>query len=203
MKKILLFLLLIASPVWAVSIEVEALQDFSTVRPAKTLRVQTTTNIYFDELLIPQGAVLTGSVFDVRSPKRLKQNASFSFIPTSYSVGNKQTSINGKFIGKYAATLDKGKLATNAALSAGNHLIMPFLSTGFHLVKGAVKNEEDNRLKSSAIAAYEASPLSYVEKGKDLEIRKGDVFVLKFHENDDEDKNDGYKPAPVPGENNE
>ena len=47
-------------------------------------------------------------------------------------------------------------------------------------VIGNVKNEEDNRFKSSITSAYESSPFSYANKGEDLEIKKSQYFYLKF-----------------------
>lgn len=51
---------------------------------------------------------------------------------------------------------------------------------GVAAVKGAVQNEEENRIKSSAVSVYEASPFSYVEKGEDLDIKFSQSFYLKF-----------------------
>ena len=55
-----------------------------------------------------------------------------------------------------------------------------------HDLAHIIKNEQDNIAKSAAISVYESSPLSYVEKGKDLEIKKGDVFKINFNLGDDE-----------------
>ena len=60
---------------------------------------------------------------------------------------------------------------------------MKGLSTGVAAIEGAVKNEEGNRIKSTAVSVYEASPLSYIEKGEELDIKSGESFFLKFPSN--------------------
>ena len=68
---------------------------------------------------------------------------------------------------------------------------------GYYAVEGAVKNESDNRFKSSVQSVYEHSPLSYVEKGQDIEINVHDVFGLKFKVDDDDEE---YSVEVAPGE---
>ena len=77
-------------------------------------------------------------------------------------------------------------IAKTGAVAAGNKLIGAFIGPSVAIVEGAIKNEQDNIAKSAAISVYESSPLSYVEKGKDLEIKKGDVFKINFNLGDDE-----------------
>ena len=79
----------------------------------------------------------------------------------------------------YTEPIDKGQAAKNAALGVGNYFVKG-LSMGVAAVEGAVKNEEDNRLKSSVVSVYEASPLSLANKGEDIEIKQSQVFYLKF-----------------------
>ncbi len=56
-----------------------------------------------------------------------------------------------------------------------------------------MKNEEGNRLKSGAQAFYESTPLSYANKGADLDIKQGDVFFIKF-KNPKNDSDDVEQP---------
>ena len=90
--------------------------------------------------------------------------------------------INGLVKDRYVQLgekVNKGQLAKSAALSVGNFFVKG-LSMGVAAVSGAIKNEDDNRLKSSAGAMYEASPFSLVKKGEDLYIEKNTHFFLKF-----------------------
>ncbi|MDR1168699.1 MAG: hypothetical protein LBK53_07425 [Heliobacteriaceae bacterium] len=193
--KLLLIFILLITPVYAEIIQVEALQDFTTEKPSKTMQVKIKSDICFDgEQIIPQGTELIGTVFDVKSPKRLKRNASFSFIPTDYIDQSGQIAlIKNKYIGIYTAPVDKSKILKTAALTAGNIFITPGFSTGVNLFKGAVKNEDGNRLKSGITEAYKDSPLSYTEKGTDIYIKKGEVFLLNFFEAEINEPNYQYE----------
>ena len=57
-----------------------------------------------------------------------------------------------------------------------------------------IKNERGNRAKSAAISAYESTPLSYANKGKEIEIRKGQIFVMSFKAKDEPEENIENKP---------
>lgn len=59
---------------------------------------------------------------------------------------------------------------------------------GYSAVEGAVKNEKDNRFKSSVNAVYEDSPFSYVEKGGEIIIKKDQNFFLNFKVKDEPDE---------------
>ena len=73
-----------------------------------------------------------------------------------------------------------GNLAKKGAITAGNMLVGAFVAPTVGLVEGAVKNGEGNRAKSAVVSAYENTPLSYASKGKELEFKKGQVFIMNF-----------------------
>ena len=94
------------------------------------------------------------------------------------------------FIAKYAEykELNKLELATSAAATAGGFIFhVPLLSESVSFVKGVVKNPEDNRFKSGAKQVYKDSIFSYVEEGKDIDIKENTMFILKFKSSDIED----------------
>ena len=194
MKKLLLFFtitVLACSPAMAKNVKVEAMSDFSTANPPKTWEVKivdgfTTKNgseIY-------SGSKIKGRIEGITDPKRLKRNANFNFIPYEYydSVSKRTYSVNKSFIGKYSSMTDitPGAVIEQGAIMAGSHFISGFIGPSVALVKGAVKNEEGNRAKSAAISVYESTPISYINKGKDIEIKKGQVFIMSFKTLDDE-----------------
>ena len=199
MKKTLLILSLIfmasLQPVMAKNVKVEAMSDFSTANPPQTwnLKIKETfaTKAGF---VVCEGSVITGRIIDVTEPKRLKRNASFRFIPVSYyDARNGETySINKEIVGKYNSLGDitAGEVIEQGAIAAGNHFISATIGPGVALVKGAVKNEEGNRAKSAAVSVYESTPLSYISKGKEMEIKEGQIFSMsfKFKDEDDEDE---------------
>lgn len=180
--------LLLCAPALAKTIEVEALNNFSTANPPKTMTIKVVADVYNDEnqLAVPKGTVINGKIVDVKDPKRLKRNATFSFVPTTYTDANGNVNkVKRHFAGKYTTPIDKKKLAKNAALGVGNYFVKG-LSMGYNTLEGVVKNEEDNRLKSGAKALYESSPISYIGEGQDIEIKTGEIFYLKFNEPEDE-----------------
>ena len=65
-------------------------------------------------------------------------------------------------------------------------LIGSFVAPAVGLVEGAVKNEKGNRAKSAVVSAYESTPLSYASKGKNIEIKQGQVFIMSFKQKSEE-----------------
>ena len=120
----------------------------------------------------------------------MKRNAKFTFIPEKYydSSNNCVYDIDKPVEAKYSSLTDVNakSIAKTGAVTVGNKLLDGFFGPGIALVEGAVKNEEGNRAKSAAVSVYESTPLSYISKGKELEIPKGQVFVMSFKLLDEE-----------------
>lgn len=192
MKKVFVLILLALScnSVWAKTLNVEALSDFSTANPSEYLEVKILdTYVTKNDFVIHAGSIINGKITDVKDPKRLKRNATFKFIPITYYdyVTERKYNIKRSIVGKYTShDITPASIAKTGAVAAGNKLIGAFIGPSVAVVEGAIKNEQDNIAKSAAISVYESSPLSYVEKGKDLEIKKGDVFKINFNLGDDE-----------------
>ena len=185
------FCVLFIKPAFATEVlKVESLSNFSTLKPPKFISFKSMSSVTLDEnITIPKGVIVKGRLTEVKSPKRLKRNASFSVIPVSYvDIKGNVVYIPVEYIGKFSPKfeVDKVDVAKNAALTVGNHFVKG-ISMGYHAVEGAVKNEEGNRFKSSAVSVYENSPFSYIEKGSELEIRRHDLFSLRFKEAEGED----------------
>lgn len=183
---IFLLLIILSQPVLAKPIAVEALSNFTTENPPKEMSIKLLEDIAVDDTLtIKAETIVDGNVVDVTDPKRLKRNASFTFVPTSYKDERGQVVvIKNYYPAKYTTKVNKGQLAKSAALSVGNFFVKG-LSIGYSAVEGAIKNEKDNRFKSSVTEVYQDSPLSYVEKGEELVIEKGQLFFLNFRTKDD------------------
>lgn len=181
-------------------LQVESLTKFSTAEYPSEIHLRALNDINLSQdIQIKQGYTVTGKLTDVSSPKRLKRDAKFSFIPLYYvDYSGKTNMIKEVFEGRFSKDIEinKGQLAKSAALSVGNYFVQG-LSAGYYAVEGAVKNESDNRFKSSVKSVYEHSPLSYVEKGQDIEINVHDVFGLKFKVDDDDE---AYSVEVAPGE---
>lgn len=207
MKKNLYLLVLIfgllCQPVLAKTVAVEALNDFSTENPSARMSIKILEDLAIDDnVVFSEGTVVDGKVVDVTDPKRLKRDATFTFVPLSYVDKNGKTiDVKGYYPAKYTTKISKGELAKNVGLSVGNFFVKG-LSLGYSAVEGAVKNEKDNRFKSSVTEVYKDSPLSYVEKGTELVIEKNQMFYLNFKSKDDEDESDlpNYEYTPLQSE---
>lgn len=178
MKKILLILsIFLAAPVYANLGEVKSVTDFTTSNPPKTVKLETVKNFELSkDTTIHKGCILEGNI-TVKPPRRLKRNATFTFYPSQYTDENETIKLSQKYKAKYIKPIDKGNAAKTAALTVGNKIV-PGISAGYHLVEGAVENAEGNRAKSALYAFYENSPLSLFKKGKELEIKQGDIFYI-------------------------
>ena len=190
-----LFLIMVLSvitciPAFATNVEVEALSDFSTDNPPEFYSVKTIEPISSKKGTLESGCIIEGKI-TAKDAKRLKRDATFSFVPIRiHTPQGDIIEVKKDFIGKYKKEVDKKKIAKSAVLSAGNFVVKGF-STEFTALEGAVKNKQGNRLKSSVVAVYEDSPISYIQKGKALEIKQGEHFYMNFKtdDNDDETEN--------------
>ncbi len=187
MKKILFTLVMMVlalQPAMAKNVKVEALGDFSTAAPPKTWQLKIVEPVDADGYLLEAGSIIEGNIEDVVSPKRLKRDASFAFVPVLYRDGKtgQVYQIKRNWKGKYSflSDISAGSLAKQGAVYAGNKLLDGFFGPGIAVVEGAVKNEHGNRAKSAAISLYESTPLSYANKGEDINIPKGTVFIMSF-----------------------
>ena len=192
MRKIFLYTILIlcmiTQPVFAKAIAVQALDDFSTEAPSSSMRIKILEDVVIDDnVTLSFGYIVSGKIVDVTEPKRLKRDASFTFVPLTYTdLNGKTIEIKGYYPARYTTKLDKGELAKTAALGVGSFFVKG-LSLGYSAIEGAVKNEKDNRFKSSVNEVYEDSPFSYVEKGGEILIQKEQNFFLNFDVKDEEE----------------
>lgn len=194
MKKVLLIIsaFLVMSPVMAKNVKVEALTNFSTANPPKTWKVKVIEGFAADNgIVVHPNTIIEGNIVNVKSPQRLKRNATFRFVPTTYydpQVGETKP-VKRDFEGKYSSTsnIDKKSLAKTGAISAGNMLIGSFVAPTVGLVEGVVSNKEGNLAKSAVVGAYERTPLSYANKGQEMEFKQGQVFTMSFKLKGEED----------------
>lgn len=182
---ILVSLFLLASPVFAKNVKVEAMSDFSTENPPQVWSVKIVEGFATKSgYPVYAGSVIKGRIENVRDPKRLKRNATFTFIPTDYFdyCSQRWFRVEQNLSGKYSllSDIDAKSVAKTGAVTVGNKLLDGFFGPGVALVEGAVKNEQGNRAKSAVVSVYESTPLSYANKGKELEIKEGQVFVMNF-----------------------
>lgn len=202
MKKIFtaLFLMTILSaPTMAKTVKVEALSDFSTANPTAKMEVKAVSDLEIDaQNVILPNYILKGEIVEVKDPTRLKRDATFRFLLTSYvDKEGKEHHLKEPVTGKYTTQFDVSGIAKSAALSVGDHFFKG-VSAGFTAIEGVVKNEENNRMKSGAVALYKSSPLSYVEMGKPIVISKNEIFILNFKiKGEEEEQLPNYEFTPI------
>lgn len=201
-KKILLLLLCLilkmSTANAAVQMKVIAINEFRTDKPSDSLDVKVIEDASLGKYTIGRNSVLHCKVMKVIDPKRGKRNASFYVQPVYYIENDKTINIEEEIYGKYSKfVLSKEELKNfptfkfmkTAALTVGNYFIKG-ISIAYSFGEGVVKNEQDNRLKSGVVNAYEESPLSYIGEGEQLDIKVGDDFYLVFKMKDDDEITD-------------
>ena len=196
MKKTALLLgilILTVAPAVAKNVKVQAMSDFTTANPPETWTVKILEDfVTAGDYPVTAGSTIEGKIVDVTDPKRLKRDATFTFVPVKfYDAGKKQSfEITNRIEGKYSALsgVSAGSLAKQGAVMVGNKLVDGFFGPGVAIVEGAVKNQQGNRAKSAAVSLYESTPLSYANKGKEMEIKKDQVFIMSFKSKDEEAK---------------
>lgn len=193
MKKLLYSLLILcvgATTAYASSdnVHVEAISDFSTAHPAKEIDVKVISDSNLGSHALKEGDILHCNVVKVTDPKRGKRAASFAVCPTSYTSEGHTTTISENYYGKYAAkvmskeelkNVDPVKVGKKAAISVGNHFVKG-VAPAVYLAEGMIKNEDGNRIQSGVKTVYKNSPLCYVEKGEEVNIKPGQEFYLTF-----------------------
>ncbi len=192
MKKslIMLAMLMILAPVTqARVIKVAAESNFTTAEPPETWKVSLAEDVETkDGHILKAGSIIEGKITDVVQPKRLKRDASFVFVPIAfYDLEGKKYDIDYHIEGKFdmLTKIEAKKLIKTGVLTAGN-MVVQGISPCYQVVEGIYKNEEGNRLKSGAVAAIDATPLSYYKYGNDLVFKKGQVFKMNMIVDEDE-----------------
>ncbi len=192
-KKILMSLLAMFLTLSAVNAETDKVHvtmvgEFDTAHPSQSINVRVLENSAIGEHVLKEGDILHCNVVKVTDPKRGKRSATFAVCPTSYTSGDETIKIEESYYGKYAEKImskeelkkvDKVKVGKKAVLTVGNHFVKG-LTTGVTLAEGMIENEEGNRIESGVKKVYKESPLSYVEKGGELNLQTGKQFYLIF-----------------------
>jgi len=187
MKKFLLnlalTLTLLTSGAYAANIKVISLEDFSTENPSTTYTVKTIQPEFLNKkILLETGTVISGSIIKIHEPKRGKRDGYFEFKPISAICNGTTTDLLDSkvfaIVKGYEPLNPKDLVISGGKTAAG--FFVKGASEGISLVQGIAQNEEGNRLKSGVKKVYKDSPLSYIEAGKELNVKAGDVLVLRI-----------------------
>lgn len=185
MKKIILlvicFIFFLGTTAQAKSIRVISLEDFSTASPSDIYKVQVLEREELkDGTIVEAGTIITGEVVKVKNASRGKRNGYFEFIPISYTYDKVTHKIeNPRYYAKVVgyAPMDKKEIVESAARGAVGFFFKG-ASQGISFVQGVAQAEDGSRIKSGLVQMYKDSPLTYIEEGKELQVKPGDLIVL-------------------------
>ncbi len=200
MKKIIFILCFMLSCAFASDkIHVEALQSFNSDNPSESFKAKVIEDSQINDTPIYKGDIINCKLEKIKDPKRGKRDAKAYFKISSFETKEGLKEISEPLEAKYAKTIiskekvkqiPPKKVVKTAAGAIGSYFVKGF-SYGLSFADGVVENSEGNRLKSGAKQLYDDSFLSYVEKGNDIVINKGDKFyfiVKSAKENNSEDE---------------
>lgn len=201
-KFISIFLVIIIQSIYlaaeAKTIKVKALSDFNSLNPPKYYKVQMLEPFYVEteNIQLNAGYILDGYIAKVIPPKRLKQDATFIFVPTKYLDSNKNIHYIKTLVGARTTKIDAKNLVISSALVFTVGIVPALLAIpGFFAAEGAIKAKDGEKTKASIDNAYEKSYLSIGEKGNDLHILKNEVFLLNLAVINSQEPNYSYSPA--------
>ncbi len=187
-KKILLLVMFfVCAPVFASeNIYVEALEDYSSIKPAETFKVKVLKPLHGEYYSLLEGDILNCTLYKTKKPTRGKRDAQIYFILKSYVDKDGEHMLAHKYLAKYSKKVisieaikstPKKTIIKKAAGTVGDHFLTG-VSYGISFVDGVATNNEGNRLKSGAKQVYKDSFLSYAEKGEEIHVERGDAFYL-------------------------
>ncbi len=185
MKKVLILLFIfLVTPLTALAkvVKVEAITPFDSNNPPHSFSVRLKDNIINEDVSYFKGTVMTGYIYQTIPPKRLKQDASFIYIPTQYKDLQGRTQPINNIVCKYTTKFKPKEAITNALYVFGTVPVMA-ITAGYYATEGAKSEKGQNKkdtIKASAENVYENSPLSLIEKGDFLKIKQNQDFLLNF-----------------------
>lgn len=188
MKKVvfclsLILCLFVPQSAFAKKVKVQAVTPFDSNNPPHNFTVKLQEPIINNTLSMYKGTVINGYIYQTIPPKRLKQNASFIYIPTNYIDQNGQKQPITDIVTQYTTKFRPEETITNALYLFGG-VPVALATAGFYAAQGAIEDKnatnKKETLKASAENVYENSPLSLIEKGDYLKINRNQEFLLNF-----------------------
>ena len=188
------FLCLIALPVLAdvpklaipQRIVVQFEQDFSSNKPAEDIKLVVTDNYKLpNDTIVEKNTELFLTLQKINEEKIGKRNATAEakivkvYIPSQnklVDVTNQNAIVKISDYNPVNIAETVGDVGITVANHFVNHITVPA-----NFVRGFVENQTGNRLESGAKKVYNKSILSYTQKGKALEFKKGDLAIMSFY----------------------
>lgn len=176
MKKLLLIICCLAliSPAKADVLKAKAVDTISTTSPKEIISVRLVKDFNLDsETKLKEGYVLTGKMLDVVSPDKWHHNASFTFIPTSYTdnAGNKYE-ITKEIKAEYKQKIRPIHTEWGVGLPNGTYFSPQYVSDITRMAKGESKQVVDEYVDRT-------TPWG---KGIQIEIKPNELIYFNFPE---------------------
>jgi len=168
----------------------ESLNDFSFENYKDTVELKVIEETSFENgVKFEKDAIIKAKVAKIVDPKRGKRNGYLVVDPVSYSIPSEN--ITCEIEDEYWMAnvmgykpFDTKQAALSASLGAAGYFVKG-IGQIFYFGKGIISPDEgENRLKSGVKNVYENSPLVYIEEGERVDIKKGDILLLKFYHSD-------------------
>ena len=188
MKKIVFLFLILALTAPFASAKSVKMESMSNVNNESTsanicAKVLQDTELTKD-ITVKKDTIINGVIVEVIAPKRAKRNGYIIINPVSYTHNDKTISLTNKDIMakvQYYTEPNYKKMAIETGVGVG----ASFVKGGKYIVKfseGVIRPEEgESRLKSGFDSLYQNSAISYIGKGKDVDIKVGDKLTYKFY----------------------
>ncbi len=175
MKKIILFSIVMALglllPVQASVLKGKAIDEISTSNPKDTISIKISkTFTLSDDITLKKNYILTGKMLDITEPGKWHHNASFTFIPTSY------TDLNGEKheITKEIKATYRQKMKPDykhSEISLGNLMFSPaYIDDTKKIIHGETKEVWDEY-------ANRSTPWG---KGVQIDIKPNETIYFNF-----------------------
>ena len=191
MRKILtLFFILFLSiaSVEAKNVKTECISAADENSPSDYIYARVTKDTSFYEgLTLQKGAIIESKILNYTGAKRGKRNGYFTVEPVKITNGEdiieiEEGTLNAKV--QYYKKPDYKKAAIETGIGVG----ASFVKGGKYVVQfseGVIKPKEgESRIKSGFENLYENSALSYMGRGKDLNLEEGSTLIFKFSDLD-------------------
>lgn len=182
----------------AQKVKVQAITPFDSNNPPRYFSVKLKESVLDNSLFLYKDTILSGYIYQTIPPKRLKQSASFIYIPTNYIDHNGQKQAINNLVTQYTTKFRPQQAITGALYMLGSVPVV-LATAGFYAAQGAMEEKnttsKKETIKASAENVYENSPLSLIEKGDFLKINKNQEFLLNFVFVKNEEPNYDYQKA--------
>lgn len=188
MKKFLITTLLLAfiSPCFAAEnkLIVQCENDLNSNSKGAYFSAKVLEATEFDNgILLKENDTIQGEVVNIIDAKRAKRDAYIVIKPVSYVQNGQKNEINQTgWLAKVAAykPFDLKESATTAGVSVANFFVNG-VGTVYYFGKGLLNPTDEGRIKTGAKNVYDSTLISYVEEGKPVNIRKNDLLMLVFY----------------------